>query len=81
MATAVITFRLPINDGVLPRTLDGKPSQDILDALEALADVMLVQAEDGLYTYGDPDSDEDDNDFLLDFESGQTFDVQIVDSP
>lgn len=49
--TARITIDLALPEGLV---ID----QHILDALEALADVMLVQAEDGLWSHGSPDAEE-----------------------
>lgn len=45
-----ITIDLAMPDGVV--------TQEVRDALDALADTMLVQAEDGLYTAGSPDVDD-----------------------
>lgn len=43
-------------------TVDGTPeeSRARLDALMNLADVMVVQAEDGLYTLGSPEAENDE---------------------
>jgi hypothetical protein len=47
--TAVITFHVEVDDIITPA---------IAEALEALASVMEVQAEDGLYTAGYKEGEE-----------------------
>lgn len=42
-------------------TLDRPITPEILDAIGALASVMDVQSEDGVYTLGSPDSDDVEN--------------------
>lgn len=53
MTMVTITITLPIegNDTASP---------EIRSALNALADVMLVQAEDGLWSLGSPEAENDD---------------------
>lgn len=56
---------------------EGPVTDQIRSALADLADIMLVQAEDGLYTLGSPDAAEG-GDFLVAFEAGQTATVNIA---
>jgi hypothetical protein len=50
--TAEITVRIPL---AVP---DGTDAATLAAALDSLADVMMVQAEDGVYSAGSPDADE-----------------------
>lgn len=56
--TVDITVRLTLDAETL--------TPEIQAALDALADVMAVQAEDGLYSAGSPDAADDDNQFVCD---------------
>jgi hypothetical protein len=51
-------------------TLDREITPQIAEAIANLADVMGVQAEDGLYFLGSPDSEHEDyeNEFLAEIE-------------
>jgi hypothetical protein len=72
--TAVITVTLPL------RVARDVPQSDLLDALRTLADVMGVQAEDGLWSAGSPDADDDDNHPVADV-GGLRTDVQTRRTP
>lgn len=71
MSVATITIRLDMPGVTVTNT--------IREALDALADIMLVQAEDGLYTLGSRDASdlwneagteiEIENNHLVDFEN------------
>jgi hypothetical protein len=50
--TAEITVRIPL---AVP---DGTDAATLRGALDALADIMMVQAEDGVYTAGSPDAED-----------------------
>ena len=63
----------------LPFDWDGPLTDEVREALDSLANIMLVQAEDGLYTGGNPDGD--DAEFLFDFrDMGVTVDYVEVDT-
>lgn len=74
----------PTSDrAVITVTLDLEPAQsfdegEVEEALANLASIMAVQAEDGLYSTGDPDSEADDNRYLADVNFMQT-DVRYVE--
>lgn len=59
MTTATITVTLPLAEGT-------EVTPEVRDALDCLAAIMLVQAEDGLYTGGSPDA-EPGGEHLADF--------------
>ena len=40
---------------------DSPRSEEILNALESLAEIMAIQAEDGLWSHGSPESWNDDD--------------------
>jgi hypothetical protein len=62
-------------DLVIRLQVAGSPAEVAahLDALHNLADVMVVQAEDGLWTLGSPDAENDDvpNEHVADIESAR----------
>lgn len=68
---AVIKISLPFEGNVLD-------SPEIREALDNLASVMHVQAEDGLYTDGG--GRHGDGEHLADFAGGQEVSVHIVDA-
>jgi len=72
MTMVTITITLPIEGG-------DTASPEIAAALDALADVMLVQAEDGLWSLGSPESENEDgpSEYLRGIGSGQTVSVTI----
>jgi len=67
MTIATITITLPIEGG------DTATNQEVLDALQALADVMLVQAEDGLYRLGSKEASDLYNDAGTEVEVENTY--------
>lgn len=80
MTMVTITIKLPVEGN------DTATDPDVRFALECLADIMLVQAEDGLYALGSPDASDltDDegnvtveNTYLRGIGSGQTVTVEI----
>lgn len=81
MTMVTITIKLPVEGN------DTATNPQIRSALEALADIMLVQAEDGLYTFGSPDASDQwnesgteievPNEYLRGIGSGQSVTVEI----
>lgn len=80
MSIATITFTLPIEGS-------DTHSRKVVEALQALAEVMLVQAEDGLWTLGSPDASDIyndagtevlvENEYLRGIGSGQSFEIAV----
>lgn len=60
-------------------SLDAEPSPEVRDALASLADVMLVQAEDGLYRLGWKDAEDEviENTFLGEFSQAHVTSIEI----
>lgn len=75
MSVATITITLPIEGD------DTATNPEVRSALDALADVMLVQAEDGLWTLGSPESEDENgpSEYLRGIGSGMTVTVQIAE--
>lgn len=72
MTMVTIAFHLPIEGA------DTATNPKVQAALEALADVMLVQAEDGLYLLGSPDAESFDgveNEYVAGIGSGQRYTI------
>lgn len=68
------TYTVDIHIKLTMKLEDGVTLGPAAEALHNLAAVMLVQAEDGLYTLGSPDSfmsDEEPNEHLARFESAE----------
>lgn len=70
---ATITITLPIDEEI---------TDDVRNALDQLAAVMLVQAEDGLWTLGSPEAEQDEfiNEHLLNFD-GADYAVTVGPRP
>lgn len=73
MTLATITIVLPIEGE------DTAHNEDVRHALDALASVMLVQAEDGLWSLGSPESEDDNgpSEYLRGIGAGATVSVTI----
>lgn len=57
---------IPVDLTIRVKVEADRITPEIEDALDALANVMAVQAEDGLYSAGSPDAAADDNEFVAD---------------
>jgi hypothetical protein len=74
MTIARIILTLPVEGE------DTATNPAVVDALNNLAAVMLVQAEDGLWTLGSPEAEEDGptpSEYLRGIGSGMDYEVQI----
>lgn len=71
MTMATITIHLPVEGEDM--------NEDVRHALDALASVMLVQAEDGLWSLGSPESEDDNgpSEYLRGIGAGATASVTI----